>query len=111
MLGNLSKVQDLLWDVRAGWFNLGLALSIDPNTLAVIRQDKDKTEPCFTEMLTVWLNTAPPPTWETLIAALKARPVGQRKLAKQLKKQLGLALDPDEEDGMHCINHSLFLCQ
>ena len=53
----------------------------------------------FTEMISVWLKMYPPPTWETLVAALK---VGERKLAKQLKKQLGLAFDPDEQDGMLC---------
>ena len=108
MLGNLSKVLDLLWDARAGWFNLGLALGIDHTTLTVIKQDNgNQTESCFTEMLSVWLKMCPPPTWETLIAKLKARSVGKRKLAKQLEKQLGLALDSDELNGMP---YSLLLC-
>ena len=100
---NLSKVLDMLWNARDGWFNLGLALGIDHTTLKVIKKDNaSDTDACFTEMLSVWLKMDPPPTWETLVAALKACSVGQRKLAKQLKKQLGLALDPDEQDGMLC---------
>ena len=103
VLGNLSKVLDMLWNARDGWINLGLALGIDHTTLKVIKKDNaNDTDACFTEMISVWLKMDPPPTCETLVAALKAPSVGERKLAKKLKKQLGLAFDPDEQDGMLC---------
>ena len=97
---NLSKVQDLLWDARPDWFNLGLALGINVPTLRAIRQDNNNvTNPCFTEMLSEWLKMIDPlPTWEGLISALKQRSVGQKEVSKRVKQLLGLPEESNDSD-------------
>ena len=39
----------------------------------------------FLEMLTVWLKSNPPPTWNILTEALESPPVGEKFLAQQVR--------------------------
>ena len=99
--GNLSKVQNLIWDARLQWFNLGLALEVNEIELGVIEENnRSKVEECFRNMLSKWLKMVEPrPTWEGLIAALKQPSVRHKKLARELKVKFDMPLELDDEDG------------
>jgi hypothetical protein len=82
---NLPKLLNLLTSASTHWFDLGLQLNIDYTTLTNIRQDSHhETRDCFREMLATWLRMTPNPSWEDLLAALKAPSVGHMALAEDL---------------------------
>lgn len=93
-----QKIIDAIWPARTKWHNLGLALSIDPNDLDVIRQDNELIQDRIFQVIHTWLKTSnPDPTtvWENLAGALEKKTVGEQALATELRRK-----------GIHCIiNH------
>ena len=87
---NLSKVYGLTHDGNHGWYNLGLELGLKESVLLTIKQDHQASEPCHREMLSKWLKTDPPPTWEALIAALMKPWVGLGVVGRRVKQACGL---------------------
>jgi hypothetical protein len=82
---NLSKLLNLLTSASTKWFDLGLQLNIDYTTLTDIRQEsRHETRDCFRGILATWLGMTPNPSWEDLLAALKAPSVGHMALAEDL---------------------------
>lgn len=50
-------LQTALWEIRAKWYNLGVALGFSPGDLDAIETDNyRKTGACLTELLKRWLN-------------------------------------------------------
>ncbi len=88
MLGSsdLRAVLTELLPASANWYNIGLALDMDPGTLDAMKVGtyKDPRD-CLREMLKEWLSTSPDPSWEGLIAALRDPVVGKETLARQLE--------------------------
>ena len=90
---NLATVRDALFNVRSKWEDIGIELLSKDDTDAI------KTEKCnivvayLTEMLSVYLKRAKPePSWRSIIAALRAKAVGESQLAKELEEKY-LSLD------------------
>ena len=83
---NLGKVQDSLWNARTKWFNLGLKLGIDEETLKMLKQNYPNEDDCFREMLSQWLKTVNP-TWEELLAALTQPSVGCGHVAAKVRQE------------------------
>ncbi len=88
MLG-LKKLLDVLTELlpaSVSWYNIGLALDMDPGTLDAMKVGtyKDPRD-CLRDMLKEWLSTSPDPSWEGLIAALRHPVVGKETLARQLE--------------------------
>ena len=54
-MDNLQKIQNVAWDARAKWYNIGLELKIDAGTLDAIERDSDRTNDQFRHMLSTWL--------------------------------------------------------
>ena len=82
---DLRKVQRAAWDARTKWFNIGLELEIDPETLDTIKRDNSDTEDRFRAMLTTWLKTVDPkPSLAALAKALRSPTVGREQLANEL---------------------------
>jgi hypothetical protein len=80
---DLSKVQRAAWDARTKWYNIGLELEIDPETLDVIEGNNKDIDKQFRAMLTTWLKMVDPrPTWEALAEALRSPTVGYKHLAE-----------------------------
>ena len=73
----MREVQDLFWDVRAEWKNIGLGLGIDAGTLASIeRTNRMVVEDCFYALLELWLrNDSPKPTRSAMIEVLHSKPL------------------------------------
>ena len=85
--GDLKKVLSSVWEARTEWFHIGIQLDMKTSDLKVIKKDYDDAGLCFTEMLSAWLKRMnPPPTWETLVDALKSPTVGYEQLADTIQK-------------------------
>ena len=82
---DLGKVQSAAWESRAKWYNVGLALEIDPGTLDVIHGNNRDIDDCFRTMLTSWLKMVrPKPTLAALAKALQSPTIGFGHLAEQI---------------------------
>jgi hypothetical protein len=91
LLGKLTlkNTQRELYHVRAQWKNIGIQLDIHMGTLNVVdercRGDPDK---CLPDMLDHWLKQVdPPPSWEALAEALESAPVGEGRLAEEIRQK------------------------
>ena len=62
---------------------------MSPYTLDAIKaQCFNNITDCLTETLKEWLsNTSPPPSWDSLTQALASPPVGEKRLAEDIRKQ------------------------
>ena len=81
---NLRQVQRATWEGRTKWYNIGLELDIDPETLDTIKGNNDNIDDRFRAMLTTWLKMVDPrPTWEALTEALRSPTVGYEHLAER----------------------------
>ena len=95
--GNLGKVQTVVWKARSQWFNLGLGLGIDQDTLKMLKRQYPDENDCFREMLSEWLKSVEP-SWEELLAALSQPPVGYKQLAKKIAGKFNISIDSDDSD-------------
>lgn len=88
-MDDLKIVKDSVWDARAEWFDLGLQLGVNvPSLVAIQTKEKDNPDRCITPMLMEWLKQSnPPPTWSSLVAALRKPTVGQEHLADNVEHQ------------------------
>ena len=76
-MDNLRELLECLWSARSWWHNIGIALKIDAPTLEVIKQDHDRTDDCFREVIQKWLrDDKSKPCWKVLAEALSSRLVG-----------------------------------
>ena len=81
---NIKEVQRAVWDARTKWYNIGLELDIDPETLNTIKGNNDNIDDRFRSMLMTWLKMVDPkPTWEALAEALRSPTVGYEHLAER----------------------------
>lgn len=77
-----------MWEGRAKWYNIGLALKLTPGTLDAIRANHRFVEDCFSATLKEWLIVSKlHPSWSSLATALRDKTVGLQELADQLPKQ------------------------
>ena len=74
-----------------------MELGLDETTLKAIEVTyHGDVDVCFREMLSKWLKTDPPPTWEALIAALKKDCIGYPDVIKKVNRACGLDLVDSE---------------
>ena len=82
-IDDLKVLQEKLFDVSNKWYNIGLQLLLNADTLDNI---DGSTQHCLREMLKKWLRKVNPyPTWKAVVDALKSVVVGEEKLAQQLE--------------------------
>ena len=86
-IGDLKDLQDKLFGVSNKWYNIGLQLLLNADTLDNIRSNcGSSTQHCLLEVLKVWLRkTNPYPTWKAVVDALRSAVVGEERVAKQLE--------------------------
>ena len=78
-------VRAAVWEARTDWMNIGIELNLMKTDLDAIKADYSDSKSCFTEMLTLWLKQVdPPPTWSSLVTALKKPTTGHEKVAEQI---------------------------
>ena len=87
---NLKDVQDLVWDVRTKWDDLGLELGIKISDLEMIEKNCNKdVNSCFKKMLLMWLRMVDPfPSWEGLVSALGKSSVGRKDIAEKIRDSI-----------------------
>lgn len=85
-ISNLKDVSAVVWEARSKWYNIGVNLSISPDTLDTIQSDNHHvSENCFMAVLKVWLRRVQPrPTWDELAEALRSPTVGYGHLADEM---------------------------
>lgn len=88
-ISDLKDVINTLWEARSKWFNIGIELQRTLDDLEVIKtRCNNNPDDCFREMFTEWLRESKEslPTWENIITALKAKPVGYGQLARKVEQ-------------------------
>ena len=85
-LSDLKTVRDALYEARSKWEDIGIELGLGKNdTDAIKREKSNNVGDCFREMLSTYLKRDnPEPSWSSIIAALRARAVGESQLAQDL---------------------------
>ena len=93
---DLGIVQATLWDARPKWYNIGIQLGIAVEHLDVMKDRNLKNaDECLTDLLAQWLRQAnPPPTWKTVVKALRSPTVDLTRLADAIDDKSHLRLDP-----------------
>ena len=86
---SLKALLNVLHSVRASWYDIGLELDIPHNELDCFKQNHTDPKDLLREMLKHWLDTAvdPRPTWEAVVAALRAPIVDKIRVAEQLESK------------------------
>ena len=81
-VNDLPQVYRSVFDARTKWYDIGLELGIDAETLNCIEKENPRQlQDCLRNMLKTWLERAHPrPTWEALIEALKSPLVDREDL-------------------------------
>ena len=85
-IDDLKVLQEKLFGVSQKWYNIGLQLFLNADTLDNIRSNcGSSTQDCLLEVLKVWLRKVNPyPTWKAVVGALESVVVGEPKLAQNL---------------------------
>ena len=86
---SLRVLLNELHPVRSSWYNIGLELDIPHTELDCLKKDHSDSSDLMREMLKHWIDTAviSPPTWETVVRALRSPIVDKRFVAKQLESK------------------------
>ncbi len=84
--GDLLDVLTELFDIRADWDTVGLALKLTDGALRAISAQHKDPKDCLRDMLRVWLNTSDA-SWSSLVQALRHPVVGQGNLAAELERK------------------------
>ena len=85
---DLPVVMEELNNIHAKWDDIGLQLRITVGTLDAIKEQYDDASHCLRETLTTWLKTCPsPPTWKSIVDALRSSTLGEVRLAADLEQK------------------------
>ena len=89
-----------LFCARTKWYNIGLQLKMNSSDLDAINlQHRENPDPCFRELLSIWLRREDPkPTWAALASALKSQTVGFQQLSKEVYEKHVCRMDNDDVD-------------
>ena len=75
----------LLNEVKAKWYDIGIQLDISPGTLDAIKSEcHGELGACLREMGKHWINTDENATYDALEEALSSGPVGENVLADKI---------------------------
>ena len=83
----LQDIFSLLIKAAKDWFELGLALGIQVDTLEGIESNKNSDKARLREMLTHWLRSSPSRTWSDICNGLRSDTVQQDVLADIIEKK------------------------
>ena len=86
-VNDLSVVIKELNNTRAKWYDIGLQLCMNVDTLDAIQEQYDDPSHCLRETLTTWLKTCPSPTWKNIVYALRSITIGEVRLAADLEQK------------------------
>ena len=84
-INDLGMVWETVYEARTKAYEIGLILKVVVDTLDSIDERYDDSSDKLREVLKTWLRTAPKPTWQDILDALRSRVVGQSKLARDIE--------------------------
>ncbi len=84
---DLATVLTELREVRADWYDIGLALNLTPGDLDAIKGPYKDPKECLRETIKEWLNTSPDPSWKAIAQALRSPIVNRVILANLLEQE------------------------
>ena len=84
-MDDLGKVMEVIVDVSAQWYQLGVQLKVRTGTLDSIQVQFSVPKCQLLEMLKTWLTTSDNTSWKTLTDALMSRSVEASQLASVLE--------------------------
>ena len=95
---DIGTVLAALWDARSKCYYIGIELGIKVTDLDVIKyENMRKPDECITGMLVKWLENAnPPPTWHSVVKALRSRVVNLTRIAEKIE---GCQLNSEPKEG------------
>ena len=67
---NLKNVFQMLYPARASWFNIGIILEVDINTLQAFEKDSDSVGETLVKVINHWLNNSIKKSWRELAEAM-----------------------------------------
>ena len=82
---DLGAVRNAIHDARSKWYDIGLELKVPVPTLNSIESKQADDNICLREVVAAWLKAGDHPTWQSLVDALKAKVIGEQKLAAELE--------------------------
>ena len=82
---SLKNVRSFLYEVKLKWYDLGIELDVEVETLDEIKaSNRDDHGACLREMIKVRLGFVDKPlTWTHIADALNAKAINEQKLAEQ----------------------------
>ena len=88
---NMKNLMNELAPVTSKFFEFGIQLGIHEDKLEELEGNHRVANRCFSAVLSFWKkgNTDMPVEWESICKALESPSVGQKGLAKQLRKAYG----------------------
>ena len=89
-INDLGEVHEAVCEARTQAYNIRLQLKVAVDTLESIDERYDDSSDKLREVLKTWLRTAPKPTWQVIVNALRSRVVGQPKLASDIEAKYKL---------------------
>ncbi len=84
-IDDLQDIYSRIIKAKKDWFDIGLALGIQADTLEGIESNKNSDKARLREMLTHWLRSSPSRTWKDICDALRSDTVRQDVLADAIE--------------------------
>ena len=92
-LKDIGVICEKLHNARVKWFQLGMALKVDHDTLTNIKEENQgRNDVCLEKMIAHRLKNGDPLTWKELCECLKKSTVGQRDVATEIENQLSMGM-------------------
>ena len=88
-IDDLSALNEKLFQARTKWFEIGLSLNVDNETLKSINiRNHENPDKCLIEMLTHRVQAIAPLTWRTVCVCLRSPTVGRNDVAKGIEEEM-----------------------
>ena len=81
---NLREIYEALFDARDKWYDIGMFLKLQIETLNGIENNEVQLDRQFRKMLLLWLQSGKNRTWYALADALRSKFVGRSDIAGKL---------------------------
>ena len=86
---DLRAVYERLYEARSKWYNIGMWLGVDAESLACINvQNCEDPDKCLGQMLNKRLESSDRLTWKDLCDCLRSRMVDRQSVAKKIEVEV-----------------------
>ena len=92
---DLKVLSQALYPVAKKYMLFGIQINVRMDEIEKIEKKCADSNECLAKILSTRLKQDPPLTWKDIYTALRAGPVGEGKLANDIKKEYGHLFSPD----------------